>query len=298
MPPSDPNRIISRLTCHATAPFCFRANDRSTTPTPARSSAPRPQYTSDVSPRHAEPILFQPRHGLQDQTASGFASNISPRSVGPPTTSQVPKDYFSYHHVNHDPRAGSILLVESHPHPKLVQSHSGPTISTSHMARSESSPGGDVPQFPQVTYMPFASYNAAPWYRRLTIHTHKWAQAGAALCIWYADYGSELCSPYGVQYYTPMMMGPGPDSSVPRAMEECNNALLKKRRIIKRRTRTGCLTCRKRRIKCDERKPHCFNCERSKSFVSDTRHQMQAHAAAWTNLARKNRASHPSTDLA
>ena len=43
-----------------------------------------------------------------------------------------------------------------------------------------------------------------------------------------------------------------------------NNALINRRRIIKRRTRTGCLTCRKRRIKCDERKPHCFNCERSK----------------------------------
>lgn len=43
-----------------------------------------------------------------------------------------------------------------------------------------------------------------------------------------------------------------------------NNALLNKRRIIKRRTRTGCLTCRKRRIKCDERKPFCYNCERSK----------------------------------
>lgn len=37
-----------------------------------------------------------------------------------------------------------------------------------------------------------------------------------------------------------------------------------KRRTIRRRTRTGCLTCRKRRIKCDERKPHCFNCERSR----------------------------------
>lgn len=43
-----------------------------------------------------------------------------------------------------------------------------------------------------------------------------------------------------------------------------NNALVNKRKIIKRRTRTGCLTCRKRRIKCDERKPSCFNCERLK----------------------------------
>ncbi|OBA20271.1 hypothetical protein METBIDRAFT_12315 [Metschnikowia bicuspidata var. bicuspidata NRRL YB-4993] len=45
-----------------------------------------------------------------------------------------------------------------------------------------------------------------------------------------------------------------------------NHALINKRCIIKRRTRTGCLTCRKRRIKCDERKPHCFNCERLKKL--------------------------------
>ncbi|KAK2732488.1 hypothetical protein FQN57_002621 [Myotisia sp. PD_48] len=33
---------------------------------------------------------------------------------------------------------------------------------------------------------------------------------------------------------------------------------------VKRRTKTGCLTCRKRRIKCDERHPVCRNCEKSK----------------------------------
>ncbi|THZ10215.1 hypothetical protein D6C95_00714 [Aureobasidium pullulans] len=33
---------------------------------------------------------------------------------------------------------------------------------------------------------------------------------------------------------------------------------------IKRRTKTGCLTCRKRRIKCDEAHPHCRNCQKSK----------------------------------
>ncbi|KAL9009978.1 MAG: hypothetical protein Q9173_005039 [Seirophora scorigena] len=33
---------------------------------------------------------------------------------------------------------------------------------------------------------------------------------------------------------------------------------------IKRRTKTGCLTCRKRRIKCDEHHPHCNNCKKSK----------------------------------
>lgn len=48
------------------------------------------------------------------------------------------------------------------------------------------------------------------------------------------------------------------------AYTDVNNALVNKRKIIKRRTRTGCLTCRKRRIKCDERKPTCYNCERLK----------------------------------
>ncbi|KAF8474793.1 hypothetical protein BDZ91DRAFT_789058 [Kalaharituber pfeilii] len=33
---------------------------------------------------------------------------------------------------------------------------------------------------------------------------------------------------------------------------------------IKRRTKTGCLTCRKRRIKCDEAHPTCKNCAKSK----------------------------------
>lgn len=33
---------------------------------------------------------------------------------------------------------------------------------------------------------------------------------------------------------------------------------------IKRRTKTGCLTCRKRRIKCDEAHPMCRNCQKSK----------------------------------
>lgn len=78
---------------------------------------------------------------------------------------------------------------------------------------------------------------------------------------------------YGMPFspYGPVVVGAG---QVPAQLErpprdgsaERNNALLNHRRVIKRRTRTGCLTCRKRRIKCDERKPHCFNCERSKKL--------------------------------
>lgn len=43
-----------------------------------------------------------------------------------------------------------------------------------------------------------------------------------------------------------------------------NHSRINKEKIVKRRGRTGCITCRKRHIKCDERKPGCSNCERSK----------------------------------
>ncbi|KAM5348079.1 hypothetical protein ACJ41O_007903 [Fusarium nematophilum] len=38
----------------------------------------------------------------------------------------------------------------------------------------------------------------------------------------------------------------------------------RKRNNIRKRTKTGCLTCRKRRIKCDEGRPTCNNCIKSK----------------------------------
>ncbi|KAJ2907399.1 uncharacterized protein MKZ38_003256 [Zalerion maritima] len=37
-----------------------------------------------------------------------------------------------------------------------------------------------------------------------------------------------------------------------------------KKNNVRKRTKTGCLTCRKRRIKCDEAKPTCNNCIKSK----------------------------------
>lgn len=88
--------------------------------------------------------------------------------------------------------------------------------------------------------------------------------------------------PYSVQQpvYYPVY------SPVPYHQMEENNALVNKRRIIKRRTRTGCLTCRKRRIKCDERKPYCFNCERSKKIC-----------LGYENLSRKKK-SRTDSDLA
>ncbi|KFY75308.1 hypothetical protein V499_04709 [Pseudogymnoascus sp. VKM F-103] len=49
---------------------------------------------------------------------------------------------------------------------------------------------------------------------------------------------------------------PGPDNRVMSGGRH--------KKEIKRRTKTGCLTCRKRRIKCDEAHPACRNCQKSK----------------------------------
>ncbi|RXG48675.1 hypothetical protein VDGE_08992 [Verticillium dahliae] len=38
----------------------------------------------------------------------------------------------------------------------------------------------------------------------------------------------------------------------------------RKKAAVRKRTKTGCLTCRKRRIKCDEGRPICNNCTKSK----------------------------------
>lgn len=89
--------------------------------------------------------------------------------------------------------------------------------------------------------------------------------------------GQAVLQPYGILIASPygqMMVGPGVGAGAGAIQEQIpsklvtdqNYALMNKRRVIKRRTRTGCLTCRKRRIKCDERKPHCFNCERLKKL--------------------------------
>lgn len=84
------------------------------------------------------------------------------------------------------------------------------------------------------------------------------------------DYYNPYVNVYGMKQHAGVnqvpVYYPPPPPAPPSQKFESNNALINKRRIIKRRTRTGCLTCRKRRIKCDERKPHCFNCERSKKL--------------------------------
>lgn len=63
------------------------------------------------------------------------------------------------------------------------------------------------------------------------------------------------------------------------------SAEIRRKRQVRRRTRTGCLTCRRRRIKCDERKPACFNCEKSRK-----------QCAGYEESSKKNKRENSSED--
>ncbi|OIW31765.1 hypothetical protein CONLIGDRAFT_660025 [Coniochaeta ligniaria NRRL 30616] len=54
-----------------------------------------------------------------------------------------------------------------------------------------------------------------------------------------------------------------PDESSPTVSSNRDSQQSKKN-AVRKRTKTGCLTCRRRRIKCDEGKPTCTNCIKSK----------------------------------
>ncbi|MCJ1388670.1 hypothetical protein MMC18_001519 [Xylographa bjoerkii] len=89
--------------------------------------------------------------------------------------------------------------------------------------------------------------------------------------------GSPLAPPMG-QYYPnpqqslapppPHMSGTSdPNQPLRYPLPATDNRMMsggRNKKEIKRRTKTGCLTCRKRRIKCDEAHPTCRNCIKSK----------------------------------
>ncbi|KAG7108592.1 putative transcriptional regulatory protein C15D4.02 like [Verticillium longisporum] len=78
--------------------------------------------------------------------------------------------------------------------------------------------------------------------------------------------------PQGMPYYNHMSMAPNPYQlpsdniryAIPPHDMRYGSGPRGPKKEIKRRTKTGCLTCRKRRIKCDEAQPTCNNCKKSK----------------------------------
>lgn len=263
----------------------------------------QPIRAVDVSESRVAPPFYHtshaPHHGPHGNLTR-YLSHPAPATPMPqaPTgmsyysnTSQG--DYFSYrrpsaqappHYYLH-PSSVSLLLLES----QLRMTHGATSVSRidppSPAANSplhQSLPGGLRPSLFSNTggAMPYGHVGqvlVTPSYNLYAGPPPQTVRVNSGLIGPYS-YGLPPLTqavPYGVlvgTQYGPVMMGPGPtpgpaaELQLSHSPPEQNNALLNKRRNIKRRTRTGCLTCRKRRIKCDERKPHCFNCERSKKL--------------------------------
>lgn len=77
-----------------------------------------------------------------------------------------------------------------------------------------------------------------------------------------------MASPYNVVMSTPFSKPIRKSKTAPGPNEEVSSQERRKRNCTKK-TRTGCLTCKKRRVKCDEHFPQCWNCLKSKERVCE-----------------------------
>lgn len=227
--------------------------------------------------------------------ASSMTTRAPPAYANLAPFAQAPGDYFSYRGNNHGhysayKRTGLVLLLlESmlrmplapNTVPRVGLSPTLPLSQNRLSLFSHESSHGYPPQYsayqaamaPVVYGQSFAPYpNSVPL--QTVLRQGAASAGGQPMPYGLPPLGQAVIQPYGIQMASPyqqVMVGaaqaPPPMPTAPaQGMADQNYALMNKRRIIKRRTRTGCLTCRKRRIKCDERKPHCFNCERLKKL--------------------------------
>jgi hypothetical protein len=70
---------------------------------------------------------------------------------------------------------------------------------------------------------------------------------------------------------SPSITSSGPNEDLKKEPEAKKQPELKERRKrnCTKKTRTGCLTCKQRRVKCDEHKPQCWNCLKSSARVCE-----------------------------
>src|SRR5690349_9284878 len=68
-----------------------------------------------------------------------------------------------------------------------------------------------------------------------------------------------LAVPVQSQLFARMSESPSPNASGAQGGQLAAN----QRRVSTPKVRTGCITCKTRHVKCDERKPTCFRCEKA-----------------------------------
>lgn len=188
------------------------------------------------------------------------AGTGAPSSYGQEVMVPYPVDYFHYNYPPYYPYYMGYSRSPSQVSP-LSPQQPPPSVGGSHPGL----PPGPVPVPLTQLSSPNLKMHHAPL--ALPLGSISGGALGPTPQTVSLDANNQTHVPSMTHLQAPMQMRGSipPNMGIPlyKPYEE-NHVLINRRRIIKRRTRTGCMTCRKRRIKCDERKPHCFNCERSR----------------------------------
>ncbi|KAH6606453.1 hypothetical protein Trco_005606 [Trichoderma cornu-damae] len=185
-----------------------------------------PEPESDMA-SHRQPTAAL--HGLH----AGYPASSTSSPIYPPQTASLPTtQYASYPTVTAAAQAGDAYRVSPVGTPQM----SLPSMRTIDAMSQQSVPPISHHPMSMGMSMPLTAVSATPPY--------------------FASHSTPLPSNYGF-----------PQDALTRYPLPHDPRLINHRgpkKEIKRRTKTGCLTCRKRRIKCDETHPTCNNCRKSK----------------------------------
>ncbi|KAK2046053.1 hypothetical protein LZ31DRAFT_219520 [Colletotrichum somersetense] len=223
--PTSSAEISSNATANASVPATASAS------TTGLGTAPAPAAPF-VDPTPAPPQ----QNGQQNSDARASSS---------PTMSHHHQPQRGYPSPNNFPSPGALAPNQYSYHPQQSQASSDPY---------RASPGPPVPSLPSMKSLDHHYQQGAPTPQAMSMQMQ---MAPNPSMQYYLPPGVQS-NPYMTQdlnhlrYQIPhhdprLMRGPGGP-----------------KKEIKRRTKTGCLTCRKRRIKCDEAHPTCNNCKKSK----------------------------------
>ncbi|EHA52879.1 hypothetical protein MGG_05153 [Pyricularia oryzae 70-15] len=204
-----------------------------------------------VEPIRRSSTASNPPISLTNRTA-GVASSVSPEpmSNGPPPPVGHPRQHVSYPE-QHQPTY-SQAPMPSGPYgysPITTQPPMDP-----YRAGQQPLPPNHAMALPSMRSLAPLQHQQQQQQQHHQHPQHAMSMTHAPIPTAY--YAQHMMNPYG--------MGPDLRFALPLTDPRIQMSGGRNKKEIKRRTKTGCLTCRKRRIKCDETHPTCNNCKKSK----------------------------------
>lgn len=194
----------------------------------------QPHYSTTPQP---QPLHFYPPYPC---LTPHYTDTSRPYPTAPP----IPPPFTVCHNTQH----------------AVQQWHSDPTIPFERSPRTDGGPLSSPSSLytePQ-TYFPHNATNHHHYHHASSYpHAMRHSSIAPPLATHIEDQAQYWCPPL---YHVQMLIHP---QQLHQISADENPTLINKRRTQKQRSRTGCITCRKRHLKCDETKPRCQNCTRS-----------------------------------